>query len=227
MSPFSTSAGRLTLVMVAATAASAAGMALVAWTFSGSGAGSTEAADSNDSVIAAGTEAANQYAGAFLATADGGGNPGSLEAGDWLSVTFAEPLLPSSLCATWSNDSSVKTLASGVTVAVVNGGGTSTDILNVVVPSCGSAAFRFGTLDLGATGYINAGTTATFGATGTSSTVTWNPATSTLRVVLGSSSTNRFGTVPSSVAVYTPDAGVTDLVGLPIPGAAISPGKQF
>ena len=163
-----------------------------------------------------------------LVTADGGGSTGSVETGDSLAVTFSEPLLASSLCAAWADDGTAKSLTSGVTVSVANNGSTtSTDLLTVIVPACGGTGFRFGTLDLGGKGYVRSGSTATWGATGQSSTITWDPTTATLRIVLGFSTTNRFGTVNSSVAVYTPDPAMTDLRGLPITGTVSRSAKQF
>lgn len=163
-----------------------------------------------------------------LVTADGGGGTGGIDAGDSLSVTFSEPLLASSLCASWTDDGTAKSLTTGVTVSVANNGSaTSTDILTVLAPVCGTGGFHFGSLDLGGKGYVKSGSTATFGATGASSTISWDPATSTLKIVLGGSSTNRFGTVNSSTATYAPDAAITDAHGLPIAGTVAHTGRQF
>ena len=139
-----------------------------------------------------------------------------------------EPLRASSLCAAWADDGAAKSLTAGVTVSIANNGSlTSTDLLSVLVPGCGTGGFRFGLLDLGGKGYVRNGTTATFGATGASSTITWNPATATLRIVFGGASVNRFGTVNTSVATYTPDPVITDVNGLAVTGTAVRAGRQL
>jgi archaellum component FlaF (FlaF/FlaG flagellin family) len=142
-----------------------------------------------------------------------------VEPGDSVTITFSEPLLASSLCGAWAEDGVAKSLTNGVIVSIANNGSaTSTDLLSVTATGCGAGGFHFGQLDLGGKGYVRNGTTATFGATGASSSITWNPATATLRIVFGGSSTNRFGNVNGSTAVYTPDAALTDTHGLPISG---------
>ena len=65
MSKFSKSAKKLSIVVISAAAASAVGIAFAAWTSGGLGVGSAKATDSRDSVIAAGTFAADLYPGAL------------------------------------------------------------------------------------------------------------------------------------------------------------------
>lgn len=163
-----------------------------------------------------------------IVTGDGGGNAGSAEPGDWLEVTFSEPLRANSICAAWAEDGTAKSMASGVTVSIANNGSaTSADLLSVAAPGCGSGGLRFGTVDLGAKGYVRNGTTASFGATGVSSTITWDPATSKLRLVFGAASANRFGTVQSSTVSYAPDPALTDLRGLAVTGTASRQARQL
>ena len=82
-----------------------------------------------------------------------------------------------------------------------------------------SCPFHFGTINLGATGYVASGSR-TFGGSGASaSSITWDPATRTLTVTLGASSgLGTVGTVASSVAVDTPDAAIRNAVGTAISG---------
>lgn len=164
-----------------------------------------------------------------LATANGPtGTAGASDAGDSLSVTFSERLSVSSLCAAWTDDTTAKTLASGVVVTIANDGNSSTnDILTVAVPGCGPNGFRFGVVNLGNKGFVKGGSAATFGATGTSSTITWTPSTRTLTIVLGTASGNNFGTVANSTAVYTPDPAITDTAGVSITGTASVTGRQL
>ena len=182
-----------------------------------------------DAVGAALTVDATRPQPTVLATADGtGSGSGGVDPGDSVTITFSEPLLASSLCSAWANDGAAKSLTAGVTVAVANNASpTSTDLMSVTATGCGSSGFHFGTVDLGSKGYVKAGSTANFGPTPTSSTVTWDPATATLRIVFGSTTSTKFGTVNSSVATYTPDPALTDLRGLAITGTVSRSGRQL
>jgi hypothetical protein len=163
-----------------------------------------------------------------LVTANGGATAGAAEAGDSVSVTFSERLKASSLCAAWADDDTTKAFSAGVVVTVTNDGSpSSVDILTVAVPACGPGGFHFGSVNLGDKGFVKGGSTATFGVSGTSSTISWNPAMMTLTIVLGTGSANNFGTVNSSTAVYTPDAAITDAGGLAITGTASRTGRQL
>lgn len=163
-----------------------------------------------------------------LVTANGGATAGTIEAGDSLSVTYSEKLRASSLCAAWTDDDTTKTLSAGVVVTVTNDGTPSSmDILTIAVPACGATGFHFGSVNLGDKGFVKGGSSATFGASGTPSTITWNPTTMALTTVLGTASGSNFGLVPSSTAVYTPDPGITDAGGLPIIGTAARTGRQL
>jgi hypothetical protein len=163
-----------------------------------------------------------------LVTTNGGATAGTVEPGDSLSVTFSEKLKASSLCAAWADDDTTKSLSAGVVVTVTNDGTpSSVDVLTVAVPACGSNGFRFGSVNLGDKGFVKGGSSAGFGATGTPSTITWNPTTLTLTLVLGTASGSNFGIVPSSTAVYTPDPAITDAGGLAITGTASRTGRQL
>lgn len=162
-----------------------------------------------------------------LVTANGGASAGTVEAGDSVAITFSEKLKASSLCAAWADDDTPKSLA-GLVVSVTNDGGPSAvDILTVAAPGCGPTGFHFGTVNLGDKGFVKGGSSATFGATGTSSILTWNPSTLTLTIVLGTASGDHFGVVPNSTAVYTPDPAITDTGGLAITGTASRTGRQL
>lgn len=163
-----------------------------------------------------------------LATANGTGTAGAPDAGDSVSVTFSERLSAGSLCAAWADDTTVKTLSSGVVVTIANDGKPSAnDILTVTAPSCGPTGFHFGAVNLGYKGFVKGGAGATYGASGTPSTITWTPSTLTLTIVLGTASGGNLGTVSSSTAVYTPDPAIRDLVGLGIAGTASSTARQL
>jgi hypothetical protein len=163
-----------------------------------------------------------------LVTANGGATAGAVEAGDSVSITYSEKLKASSLCAAWADDDTTKTLSAGLVVTVTNDGSpSSVDILTVAVPACGPTGFHFGSVNLGDKGFVKGGSSSTFGASGTPSTLTWNPTTLTLSIVLGTSSGSNFGLVPSSTAIYTPDPAITDTGGLAISGTASRTGRQL
>lgn len=163
-----------------------------------------------------------------LVTANGGATAGAVEAGDSLSVTYSEKLKASSLCAAWADDDATKTLSAGVVVTVTNDGSpSSVDILTLAVPACGPTGFRFGSVNLGDKGYVKGGSTATYGASGTPSTITWNPTTMTLTIVLGTGSGGNLGLVPNSTAIYTPHPAITDTGGLAITGTISRTGRQL
>jgi hypothetical protein len=157
-----------------------------------------------------------------LVTTNGGASAGTAEAGDSVSVTYSEKLKASSLCAAWVDDDTTKTLSAGVVVILGNDG-----ILTVAAPACGPTGFHFGSINLGDKGFVKGGSSATFGATGTPSTITWNPTTMTGTIVLGTASASNFGTVSSSTAVYPPDAAITDTAGSAITGTASRTGRQL
>lgn len=165
-----------------------------------------------------------------LVTANGGAAAGTVEPGDSVVITFSEKLKASSLCAAWTDDDTTRTLNSGngLVVTVTNDGSPSLpDILTVAAPGCGPNGLRFGTVNLGDKGFVKGGSSATFGAIGTSSMLTWNPSTLTLTIVLGTASGNNFGVVPNSTAVYTPDPAIADLGGLAVTGTASRTGRLF
>jgi hypothetical protein len=113
-------------------------------------------------------------------------------------------------------------------VTIANAGTPSSpDILTVSAPACGPAGFRFGSVNLGDKGFVKGGSSSTFGATGTSASISWSPATLTLTLVLGTSSGGNIGNVPSSTAVYTPDPAITDTGGLAITGTASRTARQL
>jgi len=158
-----------------------------------------------------------------LVTTNGGATAGAIEPGDWLAVVFSEKLMPSSLCAAWSDDDTAKTISTGVTVTVSNDGApTSSDVLTVAVAGCGPTGFHFGSLNLGGKGFVARGTSATFAGS-----VTWSPANAALGVFLGASNGGKLGTVGPTTAVYTPDPAMTDLGGLGVTGTVSRTGRQL
>jgi hypothetical protein len=181
-----------------------------------------------DTVGASVLVAANLLRPTALTITNGGTTAGLAEQGDSVSITFSEPLKASSVCATWADDGVAKALTTGVTASITNDGSPSSpDILAVAAAGCGPNGLRFGSLNLGDKGFVRGHSAGTFGAVGTSSTVTWDPATATLGIVLGTPSGN-FGTISgSTTAVYTPNPAVTNAAGVLVTGTASRTGTQL
>jgi hypothetical protein len=101
-----------------------------------------------------------------------------------------------------------------VTVTVVDGGASS-DSITVASSTC---TFHFGAISLGSTAYAT-GSNLTFKGSGSNvSTIAWDPVAQTLTILLGGKSGGTQGTVSSSVATYTPDAAITNVVSTAITG---------
>jgi hypothetical protein len=149
---------------------------------------------------------------------NGGSTVGQVEQGDQIVVTYSQTLGVGSLCSTWSGNQTDQSLAAvGDVTVTLTDGGISNDTMTVTSGTC---TFHFGTLNLGATGYVAGGNRIFWGATtGTCSTITWNAGAHTLTVTLGAPlGTGTVGTVASSVATYTPDAAIKNVVGTSITG---------
>jgi hypothetical protein len=162
-----------------------------------------------------------------IALVGGGGSTGRVEQGDSIVVTFSQTMRVSTFCASWSGDSSDQSLTANgdVTVTLTDGEG-SNDSLTVSSATC---TFRFGAVDLGATGYVTGGAKTFSGSSASKSTVTWSAATRTLTIVLGGpGGVGTVGTVASSTAIYTPDSALKNAVGTAVTGtAATAAGPQF
>ena len=149
--------------------------------------------------------------------ANGGTTSGKLEQGDKIVVTYSQTLSVSSMCSTWSGDLTDQSLSTpgDVTITLTDGGGAD-DTMTVTSATC---TLHFGTLNLGATGYVTGGNTTFQGLALNASTVTWNAMTRTLTITLGApTGVGTRGTVASSVAVYTPDAAIKNVIGAAITG---------
>lgn len=162
---------------------------------------------------------------ATLSLTNGGQSLGVIERGDTIQIQFADTgagVSPASICpGTWASTTTTINGQGDVIVTVTDSG--SNDLLTIdTSSSCGKAP-RIGSIDLGAN-YVSGGDL-TFGAvTGTSSSLAWNAATSTLTITLGrssgSGSTRTVGT--NSLPVMTPDGTITDLVGNAISTSTVS-----
>jgi len=131
---------------------------------------------------------------------DGGGTAGAVEPDDRIVVTFSEPLDLSTLCAGWTGG-----VLTGH-VIVTNGPTGENDTVDVGAETC---ELRFGTIDLGAGGYVD--DDVTFGGSGTeATTIGWEPASNTLTITLGRRAGGAAGTVITSTPRYVADAAISD-----------------
>jgi len=162
-----------------------------------------------------------------IVLANQGATTGTLEKDDTIEITFSQALSVSSLCSTWSGDTTNQSLVASndVTVNVSNGTSPTNDVLTVVSGSC---TFNFGSLDLGSANYVTAA--AAFGGNGISkSTVTWTASTRKLLIRLGGLKSGTVATVASSAPTYSASASVVDPYGAGISNTPYAPAaaKQF
>jgi hypothetical protein len=142
-----------------------------------------------------------------------GGTAGRLDTDDTIVIVFSEQMKVSSFCSTWSGDTSNQSITSSSAVTVtLTDGGAANDSVSVSSTGC---TFNFGSINLGATGYLTGGGSRAYnGSCGNKSTITWTTSTRTLTITLGSGcSGGTIGTVASSTATYTPSASITDSAG--------------
>lgn len=114
-------------------------------------------------------------------TLNDGGQAGSatgrIDTGDFAEVTYGEAMDASSFCSTWVNNGSTQTATGAVSVS----GGSTNDVLTIgTVTGC---TFTFGQINLNKD-YNTAPGAMTFA----SSTITYDPSTNKLRIVLGTRS---------------------------------------
>jgi hypothetical protein len=142
---------------------------------------------------------------------NGGGSPGRPDQGDRIVIQFSRQMSVSSFCSAWSDDAADQNLSGDNDVRVRIG---TNDRLTLTSTSC---AFNFGEIALGAN-YVLIITT-TFGGSGADrSTIDWDASERTLTIVLGERSTFPLLSNDSSIATYTPSAGITDSTGVPLAG---------
>jgi hypothetical protein len=148
-----------------------------------------------------------------LILANGTGQPGRVDKGDQIIVSFLTPPAPGLFCSSWSALSYPDLKGSNI---VVTGGPTAGDdtIASVSVPSC-VGGFHFGSVDLGQTGYFNQATTFP------GSMIHWD-GVNTLTITLGPPSPGTPTRMAPGTAVYTPDPALL------VPGTiASATGPQF
>ena len=138
--------------------------------------------------------------------ADVAGTAGKAEITDTLTFTYSEAMAPSSLLAAWDG-SSINVVVRGTD------GGSNNDTVSVW-NSANSTQVNLGTVTLGGKAYFGSGS-ATFGASGTPSTMAFNAARRVLTVTFGTAA-GSVGTSPSNdkgALIWAPSTNATDVAG--------------
>ncbi|HEX3975717.1 MAG TPA: hypothetical protein VHW96_05600 [Solirubrobacteraceae bacterium] len=131
-----------------------------------------------------------------------GGTAGKPELGDTVMYTFSEPIDPDTVLSGWDGS------AKSVIVAILDGGSSSDDTLDVLDAST-LAALPLGTIDLGRKDYLSK--TTAFGASGTASTMVLSG--SVITVTLGTPTSTAETAAGTGTLAWTPSSTVTDLAG--------------
>ncbi|HEY3729321.1 MAG TPA: hypothetical protein VGL51_19240 [Solirubrobacteraceae bacterium] len=139
-----------------------------------------------------------------------GGTVGRLEKGDTFTLTYSGTMDPYSILAGWTG------ATTPVAVALVDGGGSSTDYLQVYTSDSTPTnldQIPVGTIYLNSSNYLHAGTFVTFGVAGSAvpSTMTSNGVSIT--VVLGTASTTPATNPIRSAMTWSPSTEATDIAG--------------
>jgi hypothetical protein len=125
-----------------------------------------------------------------------GNTAGKPELGDSVTYTFSEPIDPSSILANWTGEST------GVVVRITNGTGDPLTVFN----AANATQLPLGSINLGRNDYVSAN--ATFGATGTASTMVQSG--NTITVTLGTASSGPSTAVSTGTMTWTPSASAYD-----------------
>ena len=145
---------------------------------------------------------------------NGGATPGKVEKGDSVTITFSEPINPTTICSVWANNTTnVQTQAgNNADNVIVNVSSTNT----LTVTGAGCPTLRVGSVALG--GNYTSSAISFSGNGGNASSLSWNPTARTLTITLGSGTagSNTVSTSPTPVPSYTPASGITDIASNPL-----------
>ncbi|MFZ1997230.1 MAG: hypothetical protein WAU75_24150, partial [Solirubrobacteraceae bacterium] len=138
-----------------------------------------------------------------------GGTVGRLELGDTLTLTYSGTMDPYSILGGWTG------AATAIQVALVDGGGTTSDYLLVYSTAATPVQLPLGTVTLGSAGYLQtgAGNYVVFGTTGavTPSTMTQSGATITIK--LGTPGAASSTSTTAAAMTWSPSTSATDIAG--------------
>jgi hypothetical protein len=125
-----------------------------------------------------------------------GNTAGKPELGDTVVFTFSEPIDPTSVLANWTGEST------GVVVRITNGTGDPLTVFN----AANTTQLPLGSVNLGRNDFVSAN--ATFGATGTASTMVLSG--STITITLGTASSGPTTASTTGTMIWTPSASAYD-----------------
>lgn len=169
----------------------------------------------SDGLAVASLPSPTLYASSVSSTDDKGGGKGKVDAGDSTTLVLGGRLQASSLCSSWSETAAPQTVT-GLTLRLLDDAGAGGNDLLVVdaAPSGGCVGgLRLGTVDTGSAGFVTAGAVA---FTGSTATLRWGSASSTLLVVFGARSGAVAAPGVATVLTWTPDPLLRDGSGLAI-----------
>jgi hypothetical protein len=135
-----------------------------------------------------------------------GGTTGRPEIGDSITYTFGEPIDPHSILASWTG------AATSVVVRIANGSGDPLTVYN----STNTTQLPLGSVGLGRNDYVSA--SATFGATGTASTMVASG--NAITITLGTASSGPGTAAANATMTWTPSASAYDRAGNAMPTTA-------
>ncbi|WP_018760636.1 beta strand repeat-containing protein [Arthrobacter sp. 135MFCol5.1] len=177
----------------------------------------TDAAGNTGSATAASSTTKDTVAPTIMSIVlANGGTVGTADAGDTITIVYSEFMDATKFCSSWTTPGT-QNLNANNDVTVTFNHTSSTNSMTVSSKTC---TLNVGTISLGATAnYASTTSPVVFvGANAGASTVSWNPATNTLIVRLGSpkNNTGAQGTnIAADVPVYTASSSLTDAAGNP------------
>jgi hypothetical protein len=151
---------------------------------------------------------------------NGGATLGKVEKGDSVTITFSEPINPTTVCSAWANNATNVQTQAGNNADNVIVNVSSTNILTVTGAGC--TTLRVGSVALG--GNYTASALSFSGNGGNASSLSWNPTARTLTITLGSGTAgaNTVSTSPAPIPSYTPASGITDMASNPLSTSTVS-----
>jgi hypothetical protein len=150
-------------------------------------------------------------AGSDVQTANGAATAGTAEPGDTVTYTFSEPIDPASVLAAWTGSST------SVVVRLINGGALPTTADTVQIwNAANNAQLPIGTITLPSGTYVGGLTgtdSATFGASGTASTMVMSGSTITITLGTAGGSQGATAGLLAGAMSWVPSATATDRAG--------------
>jgi hypothetical protein len=184
----------------------------------------------NSQHLAAATLGVPAFYPQSIVAANGAATVGKPELNDTVTVVYSRQMNASTLCSGAPTQFLPFSMILSVTITshAAPSGNDPLAISPVGTGTCsGDGIVHFGTVDLGATGYVTSGTT-TF--TGSTFSLTQTPLSATIVITLGAASGSATAQVTTGgVATYTPDPALTDTAGngIGLSSAATAATTQF